>query len=54
MLLPLKGLSAKIVSIVEQFYPRPITFMLKFALGLKKKSILRGGWDAALNISVNS
>jgi hypothetical protein len=43
MQLPLKGQRVKNVSMVEQYYPKPITFMLLICSGLKKKLILQGG-----------
>jgi hypothetical protein len=43
MQLPLKGQPVKNVSMVEQYYPKPITFMLVICSSLKKKLILQGG-----------
>jgi hypothetical protein len=37
MQLPLKGQSVKNVSMVEQYYPKTITFMLVICSSLKKK-----------------
>jgi hypothetical protein len=43
MQLPLKGQPEKNVLMVEQYYPKTLTFMLVICSSLKKKSILRGG-----------
>ncbi len=48
MLLLLKGQSTKNVCMVEQYYPRPIIFMLWICSSLKKKADPPGGatpWD---------
>jgi hypothetical protein len=48
MLLPLKGQPTNNVCMVEQYYPRPTTFMLEICSSLKKKAGPPGGanpWD---------